>query len=230
MAIWIPGPLVGGISGRLGGVTFTQGAGPNSLRMAQSHHRPPAGLDSEFARRVQLIRRAQPADYPGGLALWKAIAATVSRTDRFGQVKPLTSREAFQRFQLFWYAHSTQDEFFTPSTNTRNMQFTLVAWFDLNPGQQPVLTYDTLPNSALAHISARVRFGGPGARWSPWSFMLPTTLPIGTTSHTVNITSELTDRFGTIAASTPVQFRVRAAFSVPRCFPSAWFYSQTAEW
>lgn len=100
MAISLHGPIVGPISGKLGGGVFYQGA--RSGVIANTPSRSPSASDEQLTRRAALGRARDLWNQltPTHKRLWGTFAATLPWSNRLGVRRPLSGYLAFLSYAL----------------------------------------------------------------------------------------------------------------------------------
>lgn len=100
MALVILGPLVGRLSGKIGGVTFTQGKGPPHATFTPRKRRKSSShalhARNAFTNCIQGWSKISAANKNA----WKTLAATLTVNNRFGTPTPMTGQQLFVRANM----------------------------------------------------------------------------------------------------------------------------------
>lgn len=100
MALFRPGPAIGGISGNLGGANFVISAQRPIVRQRQTRRPPTSQAASLQQARVQSVTVAWAALSSANVKAWNTLAASLRWPDRIGQGRQPTGRQVFFHVNL----------------------------------------------------------------------------------------------------------------------------------
>jgi hypothetical protein len=118
MARFRAGPLVAAVSGVIGGVEFAQGKTSATVKLRRRSARTPSPRQTLVIASVQSFNSFYDAATPALRQAWASFAAAYPITDRLGERRQWTGRQAALRFhQIMW------DSFDRPSLEGSILQY-----------------------------------------------------------------------------------------------------------
>lgn len=95
MALFTPGPLIGGISGNLGGVNFAHGRHGSYIRTALKRTNKHSTLQYERRRAVQVAAQWWPTLAENDRGAWRHAASGMTHRNRLGQARRMSGYQLF---------------------------------------------------------------------------------------------------------------------------------------
>lgn len=103
MATFSPSPIIGSISGRIGGVEFAMSGQGNILRPTRRRARPPSPAQSQFTANIALFAQIWHEASPALRSAWTAYARSKTSINRFGQQVPLKAYKAAFSYHMYLF-------------------------------------------------------------------------------------------------------------------------------
>lgn len=188
MAIFRPGPIIGAISGNLGGSNFVQSNNGPVVRQRIRRTRLYQDRTREMRIRFQNLRAAWAQLETQEITQWRAAAADFPHTNRLGVTSRLSGYQLFMKVNAFAWNPSkglAPDPISTPPNLNRQVSFTFdrfrvsVGFFKQFRAQEPIPSN----NTQILIYGARTFSTSPRKSWTDFKFiefgtLLATTLTI----------------------------------------------------